>query len=171
MECIAYRKFVPHCFGMTLAERVGANIKAARKAKPGPNGWSLKKVAAKIKPPAKYQHLARLEKGGNALNFGWVEKIASALEVDPIELITGERQGRGETIPLLSEPVAIAYARTLATVALKVPNPDEGTVEVVALALQGLLRTISKNPEAATDVTLAQIAADAVGSQYVPAAS
>jgi transcriptional regulator with XRE-family HTH domain len=152
---------------MTLAQRVGANIKAARKAR----GRSLEKLAARIRPePTSYQHLSRLEKGGDALNLDWVERIADALGVDPISLIVGP-EAPSLSVPLLSEQAATEYARTLATVALKVPDPDEGTVELVALALQGLLRTISRNPGAATDATLARIAADAVGSQYVPVAN
>jgi transcriptional regulator with XRE-family HTH domain len=155
---------------MALAKQVGANIKAARKAK----SWSLERLAAKIDPPTSYQHLSRLEKGGDALTLEWVEKIAKALGVDPIELLVGPQSGisaPADSIPLLNELTATEYARSLATVALKVHNPDENTVQLVALALQGLLRTISRNPEAATDAALARIAADAVGSQYVPAAS
>jgi transcriptional regulator with XRE-family HTH domain len=151
---------------MTLAERVGANIYAARKAKK----WGSKELARRVVPKSSYQHIRRLEKGGDALNLAWIERIAVALGIDPLALLVGDASAsRAETIPLLSEQAATEYARTLATVALKVPDPDAGTVELVALALQGLLRTISRNPEAATDASLARIAADAVGSQYVPA--
>jgi DNA-binding Xre family transcriptional regulator len=154
-----------------LAKQVGANIKAARKAKAGGKGWSLQKVAAKIEPkPTTYQHLARLE-AGKALTLEWVEKIAKALGVDPIDLIAGPRKPT-ETLPQLSEQVASeVVARTLAVVALKDPDPDENTVQDIALALRGMLQTFAKHPEAATDASLAQIAADAVGSRYGPAAS
>ena len=168
MTCIACKDQFAQWVSMTLAERIGAKIYAARKAKK----WSSTELAKRVVPKTSYQHIRRLEKGGDALNLEWVERIARALGVDPIELLTGRLAEAPEaTIPLLNEQVAEEYARSLATVALKVHNPDEGTVQLVALALQGLLRTISRNPQAATDATLARIAADAVGSQYVPAAS
>lgn len=156
---------------MDLAKRVGANIKAARLAKADGKGWSLQKVAEKVRPKTSYQHLARLERGGPALNFDWVEKVALALDVDPIALLTDGRDEPSDSIPRLSEQVATQVAETLAAVALRTPHPDENTVELVALALQELLQSFSVTPEAARDASLARIATGIVGSRYAPSAN
>jgi ribosome-binding protein aMBF1 (putative translation factor) len=52
-----------------LAKQIGANIKAARKAR----GLSLEKVAAAIDPPTSYQQLSRLEDAERPLTLEWVE--------------------------------------------------------------------------------------------------
>lgn len=171
MECIAYLAVLQHVAPMEMRKRVGANIKAARLAKADGRGWSLQDVAKKIRPKTSYQHIARLERGGSALNFDWVEKIALALGVDPIELIVEPRDEPSDSIPRLSEQVATQVAETLAAVALRTPHPDENTVELVALALQELLQSFSVTPEAARDASLARIATGIVGSRYAPSAN
>jgi transcriptional regulator with XRE-family HTH domain len=152
---------------MTLAERVGANIYATRKAKK----LSSTKLAAMVVPKTSYQHIRRLEKGADALNMDWVERIAFALRVDPDILLVGLRERPSETIPQLSEQVATGVAETLAAVALQTPDPDRDIVQVVAQALREMLLSFSKTPEAATDAKLARIATDLVSSRYAPAAN
>ncbi len=168
MACIAQIALLTHCAPM-LAERIGANITAARESRMP--RMSLEKLAAKINPPTSYQHLSRLEKGKAPLTIEWIEKIAKALKVDPMELIAGPLEAPSASVPRLSEQVATEAARTLAAVALKDPDPDEDTVQLVSLALQELLQTFSRRPEAASDAALARIATDVVGSRYVPAAN
>jgi transcriptional regulator with XRE-family HTH domain len=149
-----------------LAKQIGENIKAARKARK----LSLQKLAAKIRPATSYQHLSRLEQGSDALNFDWVERIATALNLDPLDLIAPDRAQ--EVVGFsLGEQVATEVAHTLAAVALQGVEPEPGTVQAVALILQELTATFAKYPEAASDVQVARPAVDQAARRYAPAAN
>jgi transcriptional regulator with XRE-family HTH domain len=147
-----------------LSERVGQNIKAARKAR----NMSLEKLAAKVDPVTSYQHLSRLEKGGDALNFEWVERIAKALDLEPTELISPDQKGGAFT---LDEQVANEVARTLAEVALQGEEPESGTVQAIALLLQELTATFAEHPQAASDAQVVRPLLTLAGKRYVPSAS
>lgn len=164
MECIASYTYIQQWARMTLAQRVGANIKAARKAKSP--AWSLERLAAKIKPATSYQHLSRLEKGSDALTLEWVERIALALGVDPIELIAPDLPATPQVLHL-DERVAIEAARTLAAAALG-EEPSMGTVQSVALVLRRLVALFSSHPEASTDLRVARPAIALAGNRLVP---
>jgi transcriptional regulator with XRE-family HTH domain len=138
-----------------LAKRIGENIKAARKAKNGGKGWSLEKVAARIQPKTSYQQLSRLESGERPLSLEWIEKIAKALEVDPMELLAPD-QTTGSQGFQLDEQVATDLAREIAEIALRGEEPDTGIVQDVALLLRDLTATFSIYPEAASDVRVAR---------------
>jgi transcriptional regulator with XRE-family HTH domain len=146
-----------------LAKQIGANIKAARKAK----GWSLEKLAAKVEPKSSYQHMSRLEKGGPALDIEWIERIARALGVDPLSLVAPDQpKTQGFT---LDEQVANEVARTLAEVALRGEEPETGTVQAIALILTRLTETFSEHPQTAADVQAALPLLNLASKLYVPA--
>lgn len=131
-----------------LAKRIGANIKAVREAR----GLSLEKVAARVRPPTAYTTISRFEKGERSLTFDWLERIAAALEVDPIDLVSSAQP----PLRQMSEPVASEMAQTLARVVLGGGTPERGTVQVLALMLQELAETFSRHPEAFADPAIAR---------------
>lgn len=144
-----------------LAKQIGGNIKAARKAR----GVSLEKLAAKIEPKTSYQQLSRLESGDRTLSVEWIERIAAAMEMDPLKLVVPERSTAEPQTVRLDEQVATEAAQVVATVALGDPDPSWGTVQAVALALRELVALFSKHPEAATDVRLARPALTLAGTR------
>jgi hypothetical protein len=151
-----------------LAKQIGENIKSVRLAKADGKGWPLEKVAARVRPPTSYQQVSRLEKG-KMLTIEWIERLARALDVDPMELIAPERTKPAPGFHL-DERVANEAARTLAAAALG-EQPDTGTVEAVALVLQELTAMFSTYPEAAADVRVARPAIDQLTQRFVPVAS
>ena len=145
-----------------LAKEIGANIQSARKLR----GWSLQKLAAKIEPSTSYQQLGRLETGDRPLTLDWIERIAKALEVEPIELLApGSATPRGPQAIHLDEQVAVEAARSLAAAALG-DEPDWGRVQAVSEVLRELLLTFSEYPEARADVRVARPAIAAVGRRF-----
>jgi transcriptional regulator with XRE-family HTH domain len=152
-----------------LAQQLGANLKAARKAK----GWSLEKLAAKVEPTTRYQTIAKFEKAQRPLTPEWIERIAKALEVDPMELLAPDLlHGQLEPTPIqLSEQVANEVARTLALVVLEGDDPRNGTVQVIALMLQELIATFAEHPAAARDVQMARPVLTLASKRFVPLAN
>lgn len=149
-----------------LAGKIGGNVKALRKAK----GWSLEKLAARVEPPSSYQQISRLEKGDRTLSVQWVERIAKALDVDPVELIAADRRVEPQAFSL-DEQVANEVARTLARVALEGEEPENGTVQALSLILQELTATFSAHPQAYRDPAVARPVVDLASRRYGPAAS
>lgn len=158
--CVAVSPVSGHSAAM-LAKQIGANIKAARKAR----GLSLERLAARVQPATSYQQLSRLEKGDRSLTVDWIERIAAALGVQPLELITPGQQ-REFT---LGEQVASEIAQTLAAVVLDGEAPDDGIVQVVALMLQELSATFARHPEAFRDAAVARPVIDLAGMRYAHA--
>lgn len=153
-----------------LAERVAENIARLRKAR----GWSLEKVGASCEPPTSYQQISRLEKGDRTVDFGWVERIAPAFGLSPLELIVGEMiqtEQPDHMVFSLGEQVAAEVARTLGQVALGGEEPDDGTVQALSLMLQELTATFARHPQAFRDAAVARPAIDLAGRRYAPSRS
>ena len=143
-----------------LAGVIGQNIKAARKSR----GLSLEKLAARCDPPTSYQQLSRLEKGDRSLSIDWIERIATALGMDPLQLIVG----REVLAPELNEQVANEIARTMALVAREGDPAEPGTIEALSLLLQELTATFLRHPQAYRDATVARPVIDLAGRRFVP---
>jgi ribosome-binding protein aMBF1 (putative translation factor) len=76
---------------MTLSEQIAANIQEARLAR----GWSQETLAFKCRPPTVQQQIDKLEKCERRLSLDWIERIAYALEIDPLRLLVrGSGHGR-----------------------------------------------------------------------------
>jgi transcriptional regulator with XRE-family HTH domain len=154
-----------------LGKRIGAAIKRAREDR----GWGLEKLAARIdattKPakPTHYTTISRLEKGERRLTLDWVEAIAKAMSVDPIELMT-ESHGSAPLF-ILGEQVANEIARSLAMVALDGEEPEPGTVQAIALMLQELTATFSAHPQAYTDPAVARPVVALASRRHAPVAN
>jgi transcriptional regulator with XRE-family HTH domain len=109
-----------------------------------------------------WQTLQKIERGEVNISVKRIEQIATALGVNPAELVDPEMVGatsKSQRGLQLNEQAANALAVPLAVAALADPNPPEGTVQIVALALQGIFRTIAEDPEVATDPKMARLAA------------
>lgn len=164
MVCIAISPLIQHSPDM-LAKEIGANIHSARKGR----GWSLQCLAAKVEPKTSYQQIARLEKGDRTLTVQWVERIAKALETDPLDLIIPDRErAQGFT---LDEQVANEVARTLAEVALQGEEPENGTVQAISLLLQELTATFAEHPRAASDAQVVRPLLTLASKRFAPSAN
>jgi transcriptional regulator with XRE-family HTH domain len=148
-----------------LVKRIGANIEAARKKR----RLSAERLAAMVEPPTSYQHIRRLERGSDALNFEWVERIAKALAIDPMDLIAPELAARGAFS--LDEQVASDVAMALAVVAREGDEPEPGIVQALSLMLQELFATFSEHPTVAADAERARPLLTLVGRRFAPLAN
>jgi transcriptional regulator with XRE-family HTH domain len=151
-----------------LTKKIGANIKAARLAKTPK--VSLEKLAARIEPPTRYQTISKLENGERPITIEWVERIATALEIDPMEILAPELSAREDATARtlhLDEQVAIEAARSLAAAALG-EEPSIGTVQAVASVLRRLVELFSTHPEASTDLRVARPAIDIASNRLAP---
>jgi transcriptional regulator with XRE-family HTH domain len=142
-----------------LAKQIGLNIRSARKAKKP--AWSLAKLAERCTPPTSHQQISRLEAGHRSMSIEWVERIADALQVEPLSLVIAD-YSKPVAAPgfKLSESVANEVARVLAVVARDGEEPEPGTVQVLSLMLQELLATFSAHPQAASDPAIARPVVD-----------
>ena len=167
LGCIVVTPSLAHMAATMLAERVAENIARLRKARK----WSLEKVGAGCVPPTSYQQISRLEKGERTVDFEWVERIAPAFGLCPLELIVGERiqtEAPDHLIFSLGEQVANEVARTLAQVALDGAEPDDGIVQVMSLMLQELTETFARHPQAFRDAAVARPVIDLAGRRFAP---
>lgn len=126
-----------------MADEIAANIQRLREAK----GWSRPKLAKKVRPETSPQQIERLEKSARKLTIEWIEKLATALEVEPGELIGGSQ---GPINLTLDESVATEVARTFGRVALGA-EPEDGLVTDLAAMLTELCETFARHPATRSD--------------------
>lgn len=131
-----------------LAERVAGQIKALRLGK----GWSQDTLAKRCVPRTVYQQIDKLESGERRLTLDWLERLATALEVDPIDLIAKSEPPLRE----MNEQVALEMAQIIGRVALGGSEPDPDNVQVLSLMLRELSETFSRHPEAFADPAIAR---------------
>ncbi len=74
-------------------------------------GLTLADVAAACTPPTTAQTIGRLETGMRNLSLVWMERIATALEVDPEALVRGEQSVQPQIVARLTDGGAEALAR------------------------------------------------------------
>ena len=74
-------------------------IRAIRKQK----GWTLADLAEACDPPTTAQTIGRLETGMRNLSLKWMERIASALKVDPELLVRSEEAAPAQVVATLSD--------------------------------------------------------------------
>jgi transcriptional regulator with XRE-family HTH domain len=128
--------------GYMLATRISENIWRIREAK----GLSRTQLAQRCDPVTSSQQIERLEKGERRLTVDWIERIATALDVDPAELIAGEER-QFELSPQVADMVALEFARFVT----RGDEPDRETVEGLSILVQDLSATFADVPEARRD--------------------
>lgn len=156
--CVANRTCTINPLSM-LSQRVAANIKRMRETK----GLSQDKLAKMCEPTTVYQQIDKLETGERRLTLDWVERIAKALGVGPLQLIGGEASAWQTN---LNEQVAAEVGRTLAKTILDGQEPDADTVEALALMLVGFAGIFRRYPQALTDPEIARPILDFAAEQY-----
>lgn len=138
-----------------LEGRIRENIKRLRLAA----DLSRPQLAAMCKPPTNYQQIEKLERGERRLTIEWVERIATALRVDPEMLVTGDPDFA------LAPPVAELAGSAIVEVATGKAS-DPTTTAIAALLLQALLETFVRHPEARGDLAAARPAVDILSRQF-----
>lgn len=91
-------------------------------------GMTLADVAARCQPPTTAQTIGRLETGMRSLSLTWMNRIASALEVDPQVLVKAESEVAPAVIARLGINGPEAYPRPVEAVFPIVPGGDAPTV-------------------------------------------
>lgn len=126
----------------------GNNIALIRKAK----GLSQTDLAEKA--GTTLNQLGKLERGARRLNQTWLERIASALEVEPYELIgpIGVEEPGGDARPWLPSDATLAFLMEAALPALTGGGGSvHDRVELAALAVGSAIRALSKHPHSEGD--------------------
>lgn len=149
---------------LSLEQKIAANIKAAREAR----GLTYVELAARCVPPVSYQMISRLEKGERGITPDWIERIAAAMGMEPMDLLVGNR---GTPEFRLSEQVANEVARVLGRVALEGQEPPSGTVQVLALMLQELTVTFARHPGAMRNPDVVRPVTDSLTRQLARASN
>jgi transcriptional regulator with XRE-family HTH domain len=104
-------------------------------------GMTLAEVAAACEPPTTAQTIGRLETGMRNLSLVWMNRIASALGVDPELLIKGEAGAQPQVVARLTESGAEALTAPRDAI---LPVELGGDAPLVCLAVdapQGEYRT------------------------------
>lgn len=104
-------------------------IREIRKAK----GLTLAELAAACDPPTTAQTVGRLETGMRTLSINWMDRLATALGVDPQTLVRSEAQERPGVIAelALGEVVALPTAREMVMPHELVQGPGDGPMLVM----------------------------------------
>ncbi|MCW1384106.1 helix-turn-helix domain-containing protein [Novosphingobium sp. KCTC 2891] len=96
-------------------------------------GLTLADVAARCDPPTTAQTIGRLETGMRSLSLAWMNRIASALDVDPQLLVGAETDRPTAMIARLGLQGAEALARPMEAV---FPLAPDGDSPVVVLSVE-----------------------------------
>jgi hypothetical protein len=142
--------------GAMLADRIRANIVRLREGK----SWSRPELGRRLRPATSGSQIERLEKGWRSLEVDWVEKIAAAFGMDPVELVAGDQRFE------LTEQVAGEVAEVLARFVLRGDEPDQETVQGLAILIQDLSATFADEPEARHDPQVARPVVRALARQH-----
>jgi transcriptional regulator with XRE-family HTH domain len=110
--------------------RMMNRLREVRKAR----GLTLADVAARCTPPTTAVTIGRLETGTRQLTLPWMQRLATALDVDPRQLLAQESESHVPVAALLASDGAQALAAPLS---LAVPFPPPGTIGLVVRDSQG----------------------------------
>jgi plasmid maintenance system antidote protein VapI len=139
-----------------LGDRIRSEIMRLRAER----GWSRPNLGARLRPPTSGQQIEKLEKGQRGLEPEWIERIAAAFGIEPEALILGEQRFE------LTEQVASEVAEVMARFVLRGDEPDQETVQGLAILIQDLSATFADAPEARRDPHLARPVVRALARRY-----
>jgi transcriptional regulator with XRE-family HTH domain len=97
-------------------------------------GLTLAEVAARCVPPTTAVTIGRLETGTRQLTVPWVERLGTALEIEPRQLIA---QTSDESIPVAAQLLADGAQALSAPLALHAPVAPPGAIGLVVRDSQG----------------------------------
>lgn len=138
-----------------LEGRIRENLKTLRETA----GLSRPQLAKLCVPPTSYQAIEKIERGERRLTIEWVERLAKALRVDVELLVSGKPEFS------LAQPVAEEVACAIGQVATG-SQPDQATIQQIALLLQALIETFVRHPEARGDLGAARPVVDFLTRQF-----
>lgn len=145
-----------------LAPVLVNNIQRLREAK----GWSRPELGKRCQPKTSGQQIERLEKGVRKLSVEWIERVAEALGVDPLDIITDAESRASGPVPItLEEPASVEAARTFGLVALG-EEPEDGLVTDLATMLREFVATFAAHPATRRDPALVRPVADLLVRRY-----
>ncbi|WP_199555146.1 helix-turn-helix domain-containing protein [Sandaracinobacteroides hominis] len=107
-----------------------SRLREIRKSK----GLTLAEVAARCTPATTAVTIGRLETGTRQLTVPWIEKLATALEVEPRQLIAQESDS---TIPVAAQLTAEGAQALTAPLSLHPPVPMPGAIGLIIRDSQG----------------------------------
>jgi transcriptional regulator with XRE-family HTH domain len=110
--------------------RMMNRLRELRKAR----GLTLADVAARCAPPTTAVTIGRLETGTRQLTLPWMQRLATALDVDPRQLLAQESEADIPVAALLTSDGAQALAAPLS---LTAPLPPPGTIGLIVRDSQG----------------------------------
>lgn len=143
--------------GPMLGDRISANIARLREER----GWSRPELGRRLNPPTSGQQIERLEKGQRDLSPAWIERVARAFGVDPVELFSVEGFD-------LTPQVADEIATHLASFVLRGAAPHPAIVQGLSILIQEIDATFARNPQARRDPQQARLAVDILARQLSP---
>lgn len=107
-----------------------SRLREIRKAK----GYTLADVASRCEPATTAVTIGRLETGTRQLTVPWIERLSSALEVEPRDLIAQE----GDMRIAVAAQLTADGAQSLTTpLVLHPPSPPAGTIGLIVRDSQG----------------------------------
>ena len=104
-------------------------------------GMTLAEVAAACSPPTTAQTIGRLETGMRNLSLTWMNRIGSALGVDPQMLVKGDAAATPQVIAVLTEHGAEPLTRPRDAILPTELNDGEGLVCLTIESPQGEYRS------------------------------
>jgi transcriptional regulator with XRE-family HTH domain len=146
--------------GLMLGDRISANIQRLREER----GWSRPELGRRLIPPTSGQQIERLEKGQRDLSPDWIERIAKALGVDPVELLDGNDF---ELTPQVADEIAAHLARFV----LRGAEPHPAIAQGLSILIQEMSATFARNPQVRRDPQQARLAVDILARQLSPRTS
>ncbi len=103
-------------------------IRDIRKAK----GWTLADLAEACDPPTTAQTIGRLETGMRNLSIKWMDRIGSALDIDPQSLVRSDNTSNPKVVASLTDQGPEALAKEADAV---LPTELGGDAPLLALAI------------------------------------
>jgi transcriptional regulator with XRE-family HTH domain len=108
-------------------------IRDIRKAK----GWTLAELAQACDPPTTAQTIGRLETGMRNLSLKWMNRIATALEIDPQALLQSDEAAEAQIVASLTAagPEALTAPRS-AVLPTDLASQSEGAARPAHMVLE-----------------------------------
>lgn len=108
-------------------------IREVRRAR----GLTLEEVARRCEPPTTPQTIGRLETGARTLSLAWLERIASAMAVEPRDLLAAPKEAELKVMAVIEAGGVHAPSKETITVP---PRVAQGDVAVLVAASLGEYR-------------------------------
>lgn len=86
-------------------------------------GLTLEDVACRCRPPTTAQTIGRLETGARTVSIGWLQRIASAMGVEPQDLLTAPQASELKVVAILGPEGTQPPTREAIVIAPRIIDP------------------------------------------------